>query len=61
MKDELKVPEKPKNNSIHKFMMDIQGDSVNSFNYEGVPFIGFDDSDEDLDQEDEICETNLKL
>ena len=61
MKDELNIPEKPKNNSIHKFMMDIQGGSVNSFNYEGVPFIGFDDSDEDLDQEDKICETNLKL
>ena len=64
MKDELKVPEKPKNNSIHKFMMDIQGDHVISFNHKGVPFNGFDYSQENLDQEDEICETNsinLKL
>lgn len=61
MKDELKVPEKPKNNSIHKFTMNIERNSVISLNYKGVPFIGFDDSKENLDQEDKICRENLNL
>tara|TARA_Y100001958_G_scaffold129498_1_gene98063 strand:+ start:4286 stop:5392 length:1107 start_codon:yes stop_codon:yes gene_type:complete len=66
MKDELKVPEKPKNNSIYNFTMKIHNplNLVNEFNYKGKNFDGFDNSEEDLDQEDEICETNsinLKL
>ena len=61
MKDELKVPEKPKNNSIYKFTMNIERNSVISLNYKGVPFIGFDDSKENLDQEDKICRENLNL
>lgn len=65
MKDELNIPGKPKNNSIHKFIMKIDHRGVViSFNHKGVPFNGFDYSQENLDQEDEICETNsinLKL
>lgn len=61
MKDELNIPGNPKNNSIHKFTMEIGGDSEISLNYKGKNFDGFDDSEEDLYQEDEICKTNLKL
>ena len=71
MKDELKVPEKPKNNSIYSMKLKsnawgpsgtlLPDYSTYNFYYKGKIFDGFDDSDEDLDQEDKICKRNLKL
>jgi len=58
MKGELKIPVKPKNNSIHKFTMKIEGDSGISLNYEGNDFDGFDNSHEKLGEQVKICETN---
>ena len=71
MKDELNIPGNPKNNSIYSMELKsntwspegtiVTDHSTYNFYYKEKIFDGFDDSEEDLDQEDEICGTNLNL